>query len=40
MIAKAFEMQNKSDIKALTHAVGYREGWTDWVWTNVLKNRR
>lgn len=38
MIAKAAELQ-RGEIDALAKAVGYKPGWTHFVWTKVLKNR-
>lgn len=40
MIAKAFELQNREQIKALQYAVGYKKGWADFVWTKLMKNRK
>lgn len=38
MIAKAAELQ-RGEIDALAKAIGYKPGWTHFVWTKVLKNR-
>lgn len=38
MIAKAAELQ-RGEIDALAKEVGYKPGWTHFVWTKVLKNR-
>jgi superfamily II DNA or RNA helicase len=39
LIRRAFELQNREEIAALNQAVGYKKGWTKYVWTNILKNR-
>lgn len=39
MIAKAHELQDRQKIDALGRAVGYKPGWTHFVWTKILKNR-
>ena len=39
MIAKAAELQNRGEIDALAKAIGYKPGWTHFVWTKILGNR-
>ena len=38
MISKAYELQNRGEIDALAKAIGYKPGWTHFVWTKILNN--
>lgn len=38
-LKKAYELQDKGEIAALTKAIGYKPGWTYHVWKNILGNR-
>lgn len=40
MISKAFQLSNKGEIQALSQAVGYKPGWTDWFWKNMYQKKR
>lgn len=35
MIAKAFQLSERAHISALAKAVGYKNGWSNWVWNRV-----
>jgi superfamily II DNA or RNA helicase len=39
LIAKAAELQNRGEIDALAKAIGYKPGWSHFVWTKILGNR-
>jgi len=39
MLKRAFELQDKARIKALADAIGYKPGWTNYIWKKVLGNR-
>jgi len=39
MLAKAYQTGNIKEISALAKAVGYKDGWSSYVWKNILKRR-
>jgi superfamily II DNA or RNA helicase len=39
MLKLAFQLQDRQQIKALADAVGYKPGWTNYIWRNILGNR-
>lgn len=39
MIKMAYELRDKKEIAALAKVIGYKQGWSSWVWKNVLGNR-
>jgi len=39
MLKLAFELQDRNQIKALADAIGYKPGWTNYIWKKVLGNR-
>ena len=39
LIAKAYQSSSIKEINALAMAIGYKKGWADCVWKNILKRR-
>jgi DNA repair protein RadD len=39
LLAKAYASDSSKEIDALATAIGYKKGWTDYIWKNVLKRR-